>query len=149
MVTDWRDFVSSLEPRSESRKLTGAANPDYLQRIESTLEVTLPDALRSLLLQTDGVEGSYGLGLVWPSARILDDNVMFRTSTDFRQLYMPFDPLLFFGDAGNGDQFAYTIRAGRVRADIFVWNHENDSRTWIAPDLQRYLEWTFSGLLKV
>ena len=63
---------------------------------------------------------------------------------------MPFDPLLFFGDAGNGDQFAYAIHEAQVRRnDIFAWDHETDSRTWVAPSLERYLEWWLSGRINV
>jgi hypothetical protein len=149
MPKDWRALISSLEPRPAWRNFKPAASIEDLQRIEATLNVTLPDDLRSLLAQSDGVEGIYGLGLVWPSDRIVEDNKKFRTFPAFRDLYMPFDPLLFFGDAGNGDQFAYTICGGRVRPDIFVWNHEDDSRSWKAPSLERYFEWTFAGKLKV
>ena len=61
-----------------------------------------------------------------------------------------FDPLLFFADAGNGDQFAFVITAGKIRRpDIFAWDHENDSRTWVAPSLAKYLEWWLSGDLKL
>lgn len=58
---------------------------------------------------------------------------------------MPFDPLLFFGDAGNGDQFAFRLVSGLRDKDIYVWNHENDSRTWVGPSLSRYLEWWADG----
>lgn len=34
------------------------------------------------------------------------------------------------------------ILAGEVRSsDIFVWNHENDSRNWVAPDVRQFIEW--------
>ncbi len=48
---------------------------------------------------------------------------------DFANLYMPFEAMLFFADAdaGNGDQFAFVIRDRP--ADVFVWDHETDSRT--------------------
>ena len=63
---------------------------------------------------------------------------------------MPFVDLLFFADAGNGDQFAYTIQNGRIqKSDIFAWNHENDSRNWVAPNLTRYLEWWLTGELTI
>jgi hypothetical protein len=26
-----------------------------------------------------------------------------------------------------------------------VWNHEDDSRTWVAPNLAKYLEWWLTG----
>ncbi|HTP29128.1 MAG TPA: SMI1/KNR4 family protein [Anaeromyxobacteraceae bacterium] len=149
MAKDWKAFISSLEARPEERRFGPPASLGDVGRIEAALCVTLPEDLRSLLLQSDGVEGIYGLGLVWSCARIVNDNVKFRTYPDFRDLYMPFEPLLFFGDAGNGDQFAYTICGGRVRPDICVWNHEDDSRSWKAPNLGRYFEWTFAGKLKV
>ena len=76
--------------------------------------------------------------------------VKFRSKTDFRQLYMPFDSLLFFADPGNGDQFAFPIQSSSIRrADVFVWNHEDDSRTWVAPSLEKYLEWWLDGTIQV
>jgi hypothetical protein len=48
--------------------------------------------------------------------------------------------LLFFGASGNGDLFAYRILAGEVRDDdIFVWDHETDSRTQVSWGLERFL----------
>lgn len=41
---------------------------------------------------------------LFEAAEIVSDNPTLRTCEDFRDLYMPFDPLLFFADAGNGDQ---------------------------------------------
>jgi hypothetical protein len=73
--------------------------------------------------------GEYGLGVVWPVARIVNDNLRFRTS--FRDLYVPFDGILFFADAGNGDQFGFAVTSAGARDDVFVWDHENDSRTWM------------------
>lgn len=51
---------------------------------------------------------------------------------------MSFDSLLFFGDNGGGDQFGFA-RTG-TGMDIFVWDHENDSRMWVASGLGPYLE---------
>ncbi|MDQ4123150.1 MAG: SMI1/KNR4 family protein [Acidobacteriota bacterium] len=63
---------------------------------------------------------------------------------------MPFDSLLFFADAGNGDQFAFRILKGEIRRnDVFVWNHEDDSRTWVASNLKQYLQWWLSGKLQI
>jgi hypothetical protein len=58
---------------------------------------------------------------------------------------MPFDSLLFFADAGNGDQFAFPITGARVRDDVFVWDHESDSRRWYAGSLGQYIDWWLSG----
>ncbi len=106
-----------------------------------------PLDLAAFLAESDGLTGEYGLGLVWPLARIVEDNLMFRTFEDFASLYMPFDPLLFFADAGNGDQFAFRWRADLI--DVFVWDHENDSRTWVASNLKQYLEWWLNGKIKL
>lgn len=82
--------------------------------------------------------------------RIIADNPAFRANTHFARAYMPFDPLLFFADAGNGDQFAFAITIeGIRRSDVFAWDHENDSRRWVAPSLAKYLEWWLRGGLKL
>jgi hypothetical protein len=146
MSENWKSYIASLEPCAAFRP---AASAEDLLRLEAAFKVALPPDLRSLLSCSDGVEGIHGSSLVWPCARILKDNTEFRASLSFRELYMPFDPLLFFADAGNGDQFAYTICDGHVRPDIFVWNHEDDSRTWVASRLEQYLEWLLTGKLKV
>ena len=143
----WRSKIQTL---TKSAKFADPASFSAIERIENTFETTVPNELRDLLCETDGVEGEYGLGLVWNCARILKDNLQFRSSLKFAELYMPFQPLLFFGDAGNGDQFAFAIRNGKIlSSDIYVWNHENDSRTWVAPSLEKYLEWWLIGKLKV
>jgi hypothetical protein len=112
--------------------------------------VEFPAQLASLLKESNGVQGEYGLGLLWSVERIEEDNLKFRTFPDFRKLYMPFNALLFFGDAGNGDQFAYTILEGEVRrGDIFVWDHEDDSRIWVAPSLSVFYDWWLTGKLKI
>jgi hypothetical protein len=107
----------------------------------------LPDDLVGLLRETDGMQGPYGLGLVWSTERIRRDNLRLRGSPDFASLYMPFEPLLFFADAGNGDQFAFVIRDRPV--DVFVWDHETDSRAMVAPSLATYLEWWLTGQLTI
>ncbi|AAS41993.1 hypothetical protein BCE_3082 [Bacillus cereus ATCC 10987] len=51
---------------------------------------------------------------------------------------------------GNGDLFGYSILNGMVqRDDIYVWNHENDSRTWVAPSLKTFMEWWESGKITI
>jgi hypothetical protein len=142
----WRELIQ----RSFNAAVTDGVSAQALQVAEVDLGVPLPRGLRELLSETDGVMGEYGLNLIWPLQRIVADNQAFRTNEDFRQLYMPFDPLLFFGDAGNGDQFAFVIRGGQVRSsDIFAWDHENDSRYWVAPDLRQFLEWWASGRIRL
>lgn len=115
---------------------------------EAALGQTLPADLADLLRETNGVEGEYGAGLIWPVERIQQDNLAFRASTAFRRLYMPFDPLLFFADTGDGDQLAFVILEDRG-PDVFAWNHESDSRTMVAPSLATYLEWWLDGRIEI
>ena len=143
----WREFIQSL---TSDFTLHSSAKLDEIEKVESSLSILFPDELKSLLQESDGIVGSYGSGLIWDVERIKKDNLNFRQFPDFKDLYMPFDHLLFFADAGNGDQFAFGILNRKIRnPDIFVWNHEDDSRTWVAPSLDVYLEWWLSGKLKV
>ena len=143
----WLELISKLE--QDSNFHSPATLYDVVS-VESELEISLPKELKDLLEESNGVEGVYGLGLIWNTERIKRDNLAFRASAHFKDLYMPFDHLLFFADAGNGDQFAFAILNREIRnPDIFVWNHENDSREWIAPSLEKHLEWWLSGKLKI
>ena len=122
------------------------ATPEAIQSVETRLGHRLPDELRELLAETDGIEGEHALGLVWTCERIASDNLLFRTSTDFADLYMPFDGVVFFADAGNGDQFFMSLSGTN---EVYVWDHENDSRTWVAATVLRYLHGWMQGDLSV
>jgi hypothetical protein len=127
-----------------------AATSTQIAEVEAALEVRLPDDLSSLLAESNGVYGTYGLGLIWSVERIQACNRKMRTAPHFLGMYMPFDSLLFFADAGNGDQFAFCIIQGAIRRPrVFVWNHEDDSRTCAAPSLELYIKWWLSGELRV
>ncbi len=143
----WREFIQSI---TSDFRFHSPAALDEIEKAEASLDVLFPEKLRSLLQESNGVEGSYGLGLIWEVERIKKDNLFFRQFPDYKDIYMPFDHLFFFADAGNGDQFAFGILSGKIqRSDIFVWNHEDDSREWVAPSLDMYLEWWLSGKFKI
>ena len=142
----WREMVERWYPDHEFRP---ASTELVLADAERRLDTRLPPDLRDLLSESDGVFGGYGLGLVWPVTRIVEDNLDFRTSAVFRHHYERFDDLLFFGDAGNGDQFAFRLAGGPWGNGVFAWDHEDDRRFLVAPDLGRYLEWWADGRLKL
>lgn len=122
------------------------ATVEAIQTAEAQLGAPLPRELRELLSETDGVVGEYGLDLVWSADRIGKDNARFRSDPNFSDLYLPFEGLVFFSDAGNGDQFAISLRGAR---DVFVWNHEDDSRMWVAPTVLDFLRRWMTGELTV
>jgi SMI1-KNR4 cell-wall len=143
----WREFIQALDPAST---FFPGASMSQLTVLETAVGIALPDELKSLLRESNGVLGAYGLRLIWSEVEITQRNVKMRTDSNFLHSYMSFENLLFFADAGNGDQFALRIIQGVIgRPDIFVWNHEDDSRTWAAPSLKHYLDWWLTGKLKV
>lgn len=135
----WHELLEEFEtgPRRPP------AAPAALRGIETTLGRPLPPTLRSLLLETDGIEGPYGEDVVWPAERIWNDNLTFRTRLEFRSLYRPFDPLLFFGDNGGGDQFAFARAPGG--GGVHVWDHETDERRLVAAGLASYVRKALGG----
>ena len=133
----WR---SRLAAHGRAVRLATSASPAAVEHLVRALGVALPDAMRELLLDSDGVADRYGAWIVWPAAEIARRNEEFRTKAEFRQLYMPFDAMLFFGEAGNGDHFFYRVLDGVVREpDVYIWEHETDNRVWRAPRLDAFL----------
>ena len=135
----WREVITGL---FEGVTFQRPANASQIAGVEATFNVKLPDEIRSLLMESNGVAAHYGLSLVWSTDEIMEQNLLFRRSSDFANLYMPFDCLLFIGAAGNGHQFAYRILGGQIRdtSEIYEWDHESDNREWFARDLKDYVE---------
>ncbi|MGW0336890.1 SMI1/KNR4 family protein [Streptomyces sp. NPDC003011] len=129
----WRELLAEFD----DIELHNPATEGSLSDIESRLGQQVPHTLRAFLGETDGIEANFGTELVWTSEKIMAENAAFRNNEQFRALYMPFKPLMFFGDNGGGDQFAF-VRIP-ARDDVFVWDHETDSRTWISPSLESFL----------
>lgn len=136
----WTTLITELP---DETTLHPPALESAIGECQKLLGHQLPDQLAALLRESNGVDGEYGLGLIWPIERITADNLAFRQNPEFARIYMPFGPLLFFADAGNGDQFALVPHTNRP--DVFAWDHENDSRTWVAPGLAEYLRWWLTG----
>ena len=137
MSSTWRDLVLRLFPDA---KFSPPCTASQLAEAEQELEVKFPEELRSLYLETNGVK--VGSSLVWPIPEMIAENEIYREAEDFAKLYMPFDCLLFFGEKGDGDLFAYRILAGEIpdTSWIYTWEHEDDNRVWFARDLADYFE---------
>ncbi|SOE13193.1 SMI1-KNR4 cell-wall [Streptomyces sp. 2323.1] len=131
----WREMVAGFGGQVDFHD---PADGQILDQIEQRLGQSLPDPLKQLLLETDGLDDEFGTEVVWSAQRILDDNEQFRTESSFRDLYMPFDDVMFFGDNGGGDQFAFVRNP--QRNDVFVWDHETDARNWVSASLEDYLQ---------
>ncbi|WUH99077.1 SMI1/KNR4 family protein [Spirillospora sp. NBC_00431] len=136
-VAVWRELIGRLYDDAE---FAAPAADDEIDQIERRLGRPVPDELRELLRQTDGVRADYESGLVWSVQEIIETNTEFRQSADFAELYMSFDQLMFMGDNGGGDQFAYVQPPEGRPGEVFVWDHETDERKRVAKSLEDYLE---------
>ncbi|MGB4773557.1 MAG: SMI1/KNR4 family protein [Daejeonella sp.] len=153
---NWKEYIitglSSPEPSTRF-----SFNSPATERLLADLKVQfgldqLPDELEELYKQTNGInellDGQVIAELIWPIERVIEANKEYRTG--FKDSYMSFDQLLFISDAGNGDLFGFVTLNGKFeRSDIFVWNHEDDSRTWVAPNLTKFIEGWTNGTITV
>ncbi len=98
----WRELIRDLDPQSI---FFPGATTLQLTALEKALSITLREELKSLLMESNGVRGEYELRLIWSAEEIVQRNLDMRNAV-FRESHMPFENLLFFADAGNGDQFA-------------------------------------------
>jgi hypothetical protein len=133
----WRSLITLAT--SDARFAAPAAESG-IAAVEQAFGIRLPQGLRELLRESDGVTADYGSDVVWPVADIQYRNQEFRSTESFRELYMPFDHLLFFGDDGGGNQFAFAIHAdGQIhKPDVYQWEHETDARSWFAAHLESF-----------
>ncbi|WP_225728358.1 MULTISPECIES: SMI1/KNR4 family protein [unclassified Nocardia] len=133
----WKELIAELYDDAE---FAAPASDGDIDEIEGRLGQPVPVELRDLLRHTDGVRVEWGSGLVWPVQEIIEQNTAFRGDREFAELYGTFDQLVFFGDNGGGDQFAYAGGSPGQVAGVYVWDHETDERTWVASSLTDYLQ---------
>lgn len=148
----WQKIINKIEGQLTKFQLN---KPNYeVSKIASEFKVELPLELVEFYSETNGIseimnEEKIG-DLIWDIQRLIQENKEYRTNQGFKELYMPFDCLLFIGDAGNGDNFGYSIQKNRInKTDIFTWNHEDDSRIWVAPNLEIFVKWWVNGKIKI
>lgn len=143
----WKDYISSV---SKEYSFKPPATTIEVNQIKKELNVELPKKLFELFGETNGVFDSFDCPLIWSTSQIVTDNLFFRNFDDYKDIYMPFEHLLFFSDAGNGDLFGYRILNGSIQTDdIYVWNHEDDSRMWVAPSLEVFINDWITGEISI
>jgi hypothetical protein len=153
---NWLDYFSKLNskrpivPYQETYEVYSPASEKLLQDIKIAFGLKeLPKELETLYQQTNGIgylmdipeHGKRLTGYcIWKAEEVLETNKKFRNYPTFKEIYMPFDQLLFISDAGNGDLFGFEVINGvSERQDIFMWDHEDDSRNWVAPNLTTFI----------
>jgi hypothetical protein len=133
----WRELIEAGD--NIGIRPADPATEGSIAEVGRLLGAALPAELANLLVETDGIADQYGFPIVWPVDRLVERNVEMRETADFPEFYMPFDCLLFFGEIGNGDLVGFRVLRGVTPDDVYVWDHELDSRIWIAPSLEAYL----------
>ena len=134
----WEDYISTI---SKEYSFKPPVPKTDITQITRELNVDLPKELLELYNETNGVFDTFNCPLVWSTSQVLEDNLFFRNFIDYKDIYMPFDHLLFFSDNGCGDLFGYRILNGYIHTeDIYVWNHEDDSRIWVASSLEKFIK---------
>lgn len=108
----WRERVLSLDADATFAE---GADPASIAEVEKSLGVRLPDSLKSLLIEADGVRGLHGDQLMWSTATIRNENAQARTNQAYHDHYMPLDHSIFFSDAGNGELFGFGVVQGAIR----------------------------------
>jgi hypothetical protein len=132
----WRELIGRLYGDAE---FAAPASDGEIDEIERRLGQAVPDGLRELLRQANGVRAEYGSGLVWSAQEIVRENTEFRRNGDLGGLYGSFDRLMFIGDNGGGDQFGYVQGPSGPHGGVYVWDHETDERKRVATSLEDYL----------
>jgi len=154
---NWKAFLSTLE-RPEEGITFGLQPPAAYAELDHLKEhfdlQALPKELETLYLQTNGVstimDGDIMGDLVWPIQKVIELNKEQRSYPAWKDLFMSFDQLLFVSDAGNGDLFGYVVLNGEIRStDILTWNHEDDSRKWVAENLASFMRGWTDGSISV
>ncbi|WP_080967616.1 SMI1/KNR4 family protein [Priestia megaterium] len=124
------------------------ASIEDIEVLEKLFSIQIPKELRSLLYETNGVNDSYGYSLIWSIEKIIRENL--NLGERLEDIYLPFNNLLFFADARNDDMFGYSISDRSIKQnDIYLWNHENNEQTQIAPSLNDFVEDWISGKLSI
>ncbi len=141
----WQELVQGIDPKCTFGL---PATEEVLAEVEDALGVAVPEALLGLWRECNGIAKEYGVG-IWSAEETIRENLELRSYPEQNDLYMPFDPLFCFAWAGNGDLFFFPVQAGGIHnKDVFLWNHENDSRLWVANDLEQFTDKWLRGLIK-
>lgn len=128
----WRVKILELNRDNPFATLNPPATETQLSNISSTFKLTVPDELEALLKEVNG-DGSTFLS----TELIIKDNLSLR-KLDW---CMPLDVFLFFAENGCGDYFGYSIKKnGEIDNNIFMWDHESDSRNWVSNGLAHFIE---------
>ena len=160
---DWIQFFEMDLKRNDDQKFgfNEPVSESMLIELKEQFGLTqLPEEFESLYRQTNGVEDFiyiesldeliHSMQFIWSVERVIETNTIKRTSEIDKEIYKSFDNLFFFADSGGGDHFGYeTVNGTFERPDVYYWDHEDDRRVWVAPNMKAFIEGWVNGTIKV
>jgi hypothetical protein len=161
---NWRAIYSHIYPL-RCTALNQQLKPRFVKgcrqyqvdRLETRLDAVLPEALRTLMLESDGVQECYlndegdwaeDFYLPWPAEEMIKYNEYFRSAPFQNKHQTDFRNLLIFARAGSdGLHFGHPIKADRTCSPLVVaWNPVDRSVSDRAPDFESFLhDWLTSA----
>lgn len=120
----------------------GVENTKF-KEFEEEFSFPIPRDLKALYRETNGLFLSFQEEFSFQIFPKFDELV--RTNRIFRgrdySCYMPFEHLLLFCALPNGDWFAFAKNSdGTIRDEIYLWEHETDSRLFVFYSLSQLIE---------
>lgn len=154
MELSWKEKIVQAQITGEPRyTFQSPITPQEKKEFTYKLKTEFPEQLLSLYEESNGVIAMLDdmeIGdLIWSSRKAVEENLKFRRDKTLRDIYAPFDDFLFFADSGTGDQFAVKIISNSPSAKIYAWDHEDDSRTQIAPTLESFIVGWITGKIRI
>lgn len=128
MTPDWQEIAQATGLR-----LTPPPERCEVDAAEGALACHFSPSLRATYEQTNAILDEWGYAYVLPIAELVEQNKQLRSM--YADVYMSFDDLIIFGQLGNGD-LLFQPRVPDGNDNVFLWDHEDDSRTWYGRDVE-------------
>ncbi|MCA9116903.1 MAG: SMI1/KNR4 family protein [Planctomycetaceae bacterium] len=164
---NWGKFIGNIY--QERRRSPGvrarpafydAATDSVINTAELRLNVRLPDSLRSLLSETDGVmdmmsidggEWFENMWLLWTVEELIERNEFYRDEMKQGVYKCDFMNLLVFADAGtDGNLFGFSLEKDRnCKPRVVCWDSITNEINVLASSLEEFLRGWLTGTISV
>mgnify|MGYP001382772450 FL=1 len=162
----WRELITGIyEGRPQQPGIAGkpefyaATTAANIAAAEAALSASLPDSLRSVLLETNGVMDMMAIDggdwfesmwLLWKVEEIVEQNRYYRAAGVEGTYERDFASLVFFAGAGtDGILFAFPVEDGNCALRVMVWHPIMDELDELASCLEDFLRGWLTSTISV
>lgn len=160
LITEWYAARADRSDTGSKPEFYPAASADEIAEAEKRLNTRLPESIRSLLLETNGVmdmmaidggEWFESMWLLWTVAEIVEQNEYYRSRNNHGTYDRDFRELVFFAHAGcDSISFAFpAVERGGCAPTVSVWRPIEDELEELAPSLETFLRGWITGRISV